>query len=213
MPKTPKRLKIKKTAAEEHGWENGIIPNCEKCGNKFAEDGHNYNERGGDQICDDCDELCDTCGLGKTLLGECPDAECLVLKIKKTEPTDTYGQSWKWIEEIDKKCPEGYICVWNKWEKGYKYIKIGKDDYMEEEEVITPPPAYKSEEKDLIAEWAKENRIERERYEVECKLDHFLEDEYGINEEELRELSYSIDCKPDDYDDGAYVCVYFKKKN
>ena len=39
-----------------NGWENGIIPNCEKCGNKFAEDGHNYNERDGDEICDDCDE-------------------------------------------------------------------------------------------------------------------------------------------------------------
>ena len=40
---------------EGNGWENGIIPNCEKCGNKFAEDGNNYNERDGDEICDDCD--------------------------------------------------------------------------------------------------------------------------------------------------------------
>lgn len=40
-------------------WEGGIIPDCEKCGNKFAEDGHNYNERDGDEICDDCDEELD----------------------------------------------------------------------------------------------------------------------------------------------------------
>ena len=31
-------------------WVNGIIPNCERCGTKFAEDGHNYNERDGDEI-------------------------------------------------------------------------------------------------------------------------------------------------------------------
>jgi len=37
-------------------WVNGIIPNCERCGTKFAEDGHNYNERDGDEICDDCEE-------------------------------------------------------------------------------------------------------------------------------------------------------------
>ena len=41
---------------EGNGWENGIIPNCEKCGNKFAEDGNNYNERDGDEICDDCEK-------------------------------------------------------------------------------------------------------------------------------------------------------------
>jgi hypothetical protein len=41
---------------EENGWKNGIIPNCEKCGEKFADDGHNYNERDGDEICDDCDK-------------------------------------------------------------------------------------------------------------------------------------------------------------
>ena len=41
---------------DEGNWVNGIIPNCEKCGKKFAEDGHNYNERDGDEICDDCEE-------------------------------------------------------------------------------------------------------------------------------------------------------------
>ena len=53
-----------------NGWVNGIIPTCEKCGEKFADDGHNYNERDGDEICDDCDKQiedtnddCSKCGI------------------------------------------------------------------------------------------------------------------------------------------------------
>ena len=55
---------------EEYGWVNGIIPNCEKCGKKFAEDGHNYNERDGDEICDDCEEEYCECNFPKFIIDD-----------------------------------------------------------------------------------------------------------------------------------------------
>ena len=41
---------------EESEWVNGVIPECEKCGTKFDEDGNNYNEKDGEEICNDCEE-------------------------------------------------------------------------------------------------------------------------------------------------------------
>jgi len=41
---------------EESEWVNGVIPECEKCGTKFEEDGNNYNEKDGEEICNDCEE-------------------------------------------------------------------------------------------------------------------------------------------------------------
>ena len=41
---------------EESEWVNGVIPKCEKCGIKFNENGNNYNEKDGEEICNDCEE-------------------------------------------------------------------------------------------------------------------------------------------------------------
>jgi len=47
---------INEEEEEESEWVNGVIPECEKCGTKFEEDGNNYNEKDGEEICNDCEE-------------------------------------------------------------------------------------------------------------------------------------------------------------
>ena len=47
---------INEEEEEESEWVNGVIPECEKCGTQFEEDGNNYNEKDGVEICNDCEE-------------------------------------------------------------------------------------------------------------------------------------------------------------
>ena len=57
---------------------------------------------------------------------------------KQNGETDANGNKWSYIEKIEKECPEGYVIVWNRWEKGFKYRKLDKDGYVEDR-IPTPP--------------------------------------------------------------------------
>jgi len=44
---------------------------------------------------------------------------------------DANGNTTKDYEKAEKECPKGYIVVWNRWEKGFKYRKLDKDGYVD----------------------------------------------------------------------------------
>ena len=48
------------------------------------------------------------------------------------EELDSNGNSNSDYKKAEKECPIGYIVVWNRWEKGFKYRKLDKDGYMEQ---------------------------------------------------------------------------------
>ena len=48
------------------------------------------------------------------------------------EEVDANGNSNSDYKKAEKECPIGYIVVWNRWEKGFKYRKLDKDGYMEQ---------------------------------------------------------------------------------
>jgi hypothetical protein len=43
---------------------------------------------------------------------------------------DANGNTQQDIDDAEKNCPKGYIVVWNRWEKGFKYRKLDKDGYV-----------------------------------------------------------------------------------
>ena len=93
-------------------WVNGIIPNCERCGTKFAEDGHNYNERDGDEICDDCEEEIDF----SVIIYD----ECLECKM----PKNPYHQKNSTCGKIEKECPKVTWTVGETYEEFIKRMEI-----------------------------------------------------------------------------------------
>ena len=59
------------------------------------------------------------------------DWHCNQGKEKVEEVLDSNGNSNSDYKKAEKECPIGYIVVWNRWEKGFKYRKLDKDGYME----------------------------------------------------------------------------------
>ncbi len=45
---------------------------------------------------------------------------------------DANGNTPNDYKKADEECPKGYIVVWNRWEKGFKYRKLDKDGYVME---------------------------------------------------------------------------------
>ena len=60
------------------------------------------------------------------------DWHCNQGKEKVEEVLDSNGNSNSDYKKAEKECPIGYIVVWNRWEKGFKYRKLDKDGYMEQ---------------------------------------------------------------------------------
>ena len=52
------------------------------------------------------------------------------------EELDANGNSNSDYKKAEKECPIGYIVVWNRWEKGFKYRKLDKDGYLQKEEEL-----------------------------------------------------------------------------
>ena len=64
----------------------------------------------------------------------CKNSSCVKCDKSMPEKVDANGNTTSDYEKADKECPKGYIVVWNRWEKGFKYRKLDKYGYMEEEE-------------------------------------------------------------------------------
>ena len=47
------------------------------------------------------------------------------------EGLDANGNSESDYKKAEEECPNGYIVVWYRWEKGFKYRKIDKDGYVD----------------------------------------------------------------------------------
>ena len=61
----------------------------------------------------------------------CEECENLMI-MEEEEVLDSNGNSNSDYKKAEKECPIGYIVVWNRWEKGFKYRKLDKDGYMEQ---------------------------------------------------------------------------------
>ena len=76
------------------------------------------------------DTNCDRCGhedIEWCMSNGCGDEE---------EELDANGNSNSDYKKAEKECPIGYIVVWNRWEKGFKYRKLDKDGYLQKEEEL-----------------------------------------------------------------------------
>ena len=91
--------------------------------------------------CCECEEEEELKCLGfrpQSRIGECEGCkavceECENLMImEEEEELDSNGNSNSDYKKAEKECPIGYIVVWNRWEKGFKYRKLDKDGYMEQ---------------------------------------------------------------------------------
>tara|TARA_R110000824_G_scaffold25894_2_gene89779 strand:+ start:1007 stop:1201 length:195 start_codon:yes stop_codon:yes gene_type:complete len=45
---------------------------------------------------------------------------------------DANGNSDSDYKKAEEECPKGYVVLWNRWEKGFKYRKLGEDGYIVE---------------------------------------------------------------------------------
>tara|TARA_R110000822_G_scaffold147777_2_gene286770 strand:- start:119 stop:496 length:378 start_codon:yes stop_codon:yes gene_type:complete len=69
-------------------------------------------------------------------------------KAEEEEELDSNGNSNSDYKKAEKECPIGYIVVWNRWEKGFKYRKLDKDGYMEQLEASHPSGKFKIKKED-----------------------------------------------------------------
>jgi hypothetical protein len=53
-----------------------------------------------------------------------------IKKPKDPNYVDANGNTQEDYDKAERECPKGYIVVWNRWEKGFKYRKLDKDGYM-----------------------------------------------------------------------------------
>ena len=78
---------------------------------------------------------------------------------------DANGNTPNDYKKADEECPIGYIVVWNRWEKGFKYRKLDKDGYVEP---LKPRKKMKFVVKNIDWVWCCGNKIPKDMEKVGC---------------------------------------------